>query len=100
MPLKLTIEWDHAAGVFECLLEDGARFTFTRSDIGGKLENNLTLYRQAVAALIEGKELRPSTDKNRERRELMKLSAGRSVQVIGVKRPREKLSLDDLELDL
>ena len=102
MPLKLSIEWLHAPGVFEATLENGARFIFRREDVSGKLENNLTLYRQAVASLIEGKPLREaSTDKSRERKALMALSAGKSVEVIGVRANRREgpLSLDDLEID-
>ena len=99
MALKLEINWLHAAGLFEATLENGARFTFRREDVSGKLENNLTLYRQAVASLIEGKPLRPAGDKSAERREIMRLSAEASVQVVGVKRPKVDINLDDLDID-
>lgn len=100
MPLNLSIEWDHVSGLFEATLSNGARFTFRREDVSGKLENNLTLYRQAVASLIEGKPLRPSSDKNSERRELMLLSAEKAVTVVGVKRSKVEVNLDDLDIDL
>ena len=99
MGLKIEVEWLHAPGLFEAKLENGARFTFRREDIGGKLENNLTLYRQAVAQAIKGKALRPSGDKDKERKDIIRLSAEKAVQVVGVKRPKVDLNLDDLDID-
>jgi hypothetical protein len=98
MSLKLSIDYDHASGLFEASLENGTRFKFTRNDIGGKLENALTLYRRAVVSLLEDKPLRKSS-KNEERQQLMELSAGRSVSVVGVKRKKEKINLDSLEIE-
>lgn len=97
MPLKLSIEYNSVSDLFEAKLENGAGFTFTRSDIGGKLENNLTLYRRAVVALEEGGEL-PSSSKKDARAEVIRLSAGKAVSVVGRKK-LSKLNLDDLDID-
>jgi len=99
MPLKLTIEYDPIADIFQAELENGAKFTFKRQDVGGKLENNLTLYRHAVIAFLEDKPLRPTSDKKRERNDLMRLSAGKNVQVVGLRKNKVKIDLDSISLD-
>lgn len=99
MPLKIEVEYDHVSGGFTARLENGASFTFTRSDISGKLENNLDLYRRAVIRLLEGEPL-PTSSKKDSRREVIELSAGKHVNVVGVKKKLTKLNLDDLEIDL
>lgn len=96
MPLVLSIEYDAISDLFEATLENKARFTFSRSDINGKLESNLTLYRRAVIAALEDKPLSVGS-KQKDRKELMELCAGKSVQVVG-RVKRTKLSLDDLEI--
>lgn len=101
MPLKLSIEYFPATDLFEATLENHARFTFSRSDISGKLENNLTLYRRAVVRQLEGGELESfPKSKEQERKELADLVAGKPVQVVGVKKKLTKLNLDDLDIDL
>lgn len=101
MPLKLSIEYDHTSGLYQATLENGARFQFRREDVGGKLENNLDLYRRAVISLIEDKVLHHVGDKAKERRDLMLLSAGKSPTVIAVRKniaSRRPINLDDLEI--
>lgn len=98
MPLKLEFEYDHVSGLYEVKLENGARFSVKREDISGKLENNLDLYRRAVISLMEDKAEFKASNKFKDREELMKLSAGKSIQVVG-KKSKVKPSLDDLELE-
>lgn len=99
MPLNLSIEYNHVSGNFEAKLENGAGFTFSRSDVSGKLENNLDLYRRAVIRLLDGEPL-PHHTKKDARREVIELSAGKHVNVVGVRKKLTKLDLDDLEIDL
>lgn len=100
MTLKLLIDYDHTSGLFEAALENGAKFTFRREDVGGKLENNLDLYRRAVISLIEEKALHKVGEKQSLRRELMLKTAGRSPTVIAVRKNRSNgpVSLDDLDI--
>ncbi len=97
MPLKILFEYDVTSDLFEATLENGARFTFKRTDIEGKLANNLELYRRAVISLIEDKGTFRVSSKLKDREELIRLSAGKSVQVVG---KRKKVSLDDLVINL
>lgn len=99
MPLKLEIEYIHSDGHFECKLENGARFIFKREDVSGKLENNLDLYRRAVINLMEDKGTFKASSKLKDREELMRLSAGKSIEVVG-KKPKVKVDLADLKIEI
>lgn len=99
MPLKLSFEYDHTSGNFEVTLENGARFTVKREELSGKLENNLDLYRRAVINLLEDKGTFKTSSKMKDREELMLLSAGKHVQIVG-KQKKIKPRLDDLEIEI
>jgi len=98
MPLTLIVEYDPTSDLFEARLENGAKFTFSRADIGGKLENNLNLYRRAVIAFLNGDEI-PNRSKADARAEVIQLSAGKHVNVVG-KKKLTRLNLDDLDIDI
>jgi hypothetical protein len=93
--LTINIRYDSITDLFEAELPNGARFFFTRSDIGGKLESNLTLFRRAVVAASVGHPLPESKDSTRA------WLASLDIKPASPRLPKAgKLSLGDLDLDL
>ena len=89
--LNISITYDSATDLFTGELSNGARFNFTRSDVGGKLEANLTLFRRAVVAATKGQPLPESKDSTRA-----------WIKSLDIKPAKEKvgrLTLEDLDLD-
>lgn len=64
--LTITFTWDNTTGIFYGTLPSGARFAVSRSEVSGKLESNLTLFRQAVTPLSDGRSFRSKDDVRRE----------------------------------
>lgn len=46
--ITLKVSFDQTADVFWVTLENGARFSVQRTDVQGKLKNNLELFRSAI----------------------------------------------------
>ena len=93
--LLISITYDSATDLFTGELPNGARFNFTRSDIGGKLEANLTLYRRAVVAASQGQPVPESKDSTRAWLKSLDIKPAAPRLPKGA-----KLSLKDLDLDL
>ena len=91
--LTISITYDSAADIFEATLPNGARFTYTRADIGGKLENNLTLFRRAVVAASAGQPLPETKDSTRA------WIAALDIKPARPRLPKQGLTLGDLDLD-
>lgn len=100
-PLKMAFEYNHATGNYSCTLDNGAKFTVRREDLGGKLENALNLYRKGVIAALENKPLRPIVDKSREREEVRRMTEGLPVNRAEIRgrSGRPIVDLNDLEID-
>lgn len=97
---RMSISYDVASDLFSAKLENGAQFTFSRSDVGGKLNNSLELYRKGVIAFSNENTYVPkdrSYSKEEERRFLEEAMAGKPISIVGVKKILE-LNLDDLEI--
>lgn len=93
--LTINITYNTVTDLFEAELPNGARFSFSRSDVGGKLEANLTLFRRAVTASAQGQPLPESKDSTRAWLRSL------DIQPAAPRLPKgAKLSLKDLDLDL
>ena len=53
--LFVTFTYDHASGLYQAQLPNSARFTFDDSNVSGKLQNALSLFKRAVIALHSGR---------------------------------------------
>ena len=91
-PLSISFTWDQASGMFFARLSNGACFPVRRTEVSGKLENALTLYRRACVELVPR---RNAFDLPKDRRPAVYDES--KVQVCGV---TPKASLSDLEIDL
>lgn len=97
--LLIAFEWNHAGGFYEAVLPNGARFVVERQHVGGRLEANLDLFRQALQRT-------PGTPAKAEAKSAVRatiiaeaeryLAGGGMVQRAG---PTPQLRLEDLDLD-
>lgn len=90
--LTVAFSWDNVAGIFWGTLPSGARFAVSRTDIGGKLEANLTLFRQAVTPVSDSRRI--SQAKEEIRKEISNLDLSQVQRFVGGKHV-----LDDLEIN-
>lgn len=102
--LTIKFVYSHTLGNYEAILENGACFVVERTHIGGRLESNLDLFRQAVVQAIEGKPIKRE-DKSAVRATIVSLANeyvanGGLVQQAGrrKKEPVADISLEDLGL--
>lgn len=100
---RLTIDfsYDHVSGLYYAHLQNGAVIPVSRSDVGGKLENTLNLFRRAVTAIEYPDERKASKD-NKDVDLINEAIALGMVQVAGIaKSPEIDLDLlGEVNLDL
>lgn len=82
---SLTVKffWDNSAGVYWGELPSGVRFAVARHDVGGKLERNLDLFRQAVTPQSDSR--RVSASKAEIRKEIKDLDLSKVQKFKGGK---------------
>lgn len=94
--LQVSFSYDHISGLFSAHMENGSIIPVSRSDIGGKLENALTLFRRAVTALEYPDEVREAKKENPDVALIAEAIALGLVQTVGVKKAPE-VNLDLLD---
>jgi hypothetical protein len=98
--LRIDFTYDHTSGLYYANLENGAVISVSRSDVGGKLENALNLFRRGVIAIEHPDERRPGVDSSKDADLIRDAEALGMVQVVGViKTPEIDLSLLDGDVE-
>jgi hypothetical protein len=91
--LHLTITYDSVSDLFSARLASGAEFTFSRENISGKLENNLSLFRRAALRQETGRFVPERKTKSQIQAEIDALCPYVPPKTL------LKLTLEDLDLE-
>lgn len=82
--LHIDFSYDHVSGLYYAHLDNGAVIPVSRSDVAGKLENTLNLFRRAVTAIEYPDERKPGKDMSKDVDLINEAIALGMVQVAGV----------------